>query len=86
VVAFKTKPDAVVLEGLMQMSRGERIRLLRAIHKLTQEELASKLSKSRTTVIGWEQDKVEPDLDSTCIMAEEFGVPVEMLVKPQESL
>jgi putative transcriptional regulator len=54
-----------------------KLRLLRAVHRLTQEELAGKLGVSRHTIIAIENERYDPSLGLAYRMAELFGVLVE---------
>jgi len=53
------------------------LKVLRAMHKLTQEQLAEKIGVSRQTVIAIEANKYLPSLGLAFKMAKLFGVKVE---------
>ena len=56
-----------------------RIKVFRAIHETTQEELANKLGVSRQTILAIEEDKYDPSLKLSLKIAKFFAVPVEEL-------
>ncbi|PWR70222.1 helix-turn-helix transcriptional regulator [Methanospirillum stamsii] len=55
------------------------IRIFRAIHNLTQEELARKISVTRKTVNSIEGGKYNPSIDVAYKMAKLFNVTIEEL-------
>lgn len=54
-----------------------KIKVYRAIHDLTQEQLANKLGVTRQTIIAIEKDKYNPSLDLAFKMARIFDVKIE---------
>jgi putative transcriptional regulator len=54
-----------------------KIKVYRAVHDLTQEQLAKKLGVTRQTIIAIEKDKYNPSLDLAFKMARIFGVKIE---------
>ena len=54
-----------------------KLRVFRAVHRLTQEELAGKLGVTRHTIIAIENEHFDPSLSLACRMAELFSVPIE---------
>ena len=56
-----------------------RIKMLRAMHDTTQEELANKLDVSRQTILAIEKNKYDPSLKLAFKIAKFFKVPVEEL-------
>ncbi len=54
-----------------------RIRELRALHKMTQQELADQVGVTRQTVIAIEQDKYSPSLETAFKVAIALGVPLD---------
>ena len=54
-----------------------KIKVYRAVHDLTQEQLAKKLGVTRQTIIAIEKDKYNPSLDLAFKMARIFGVQIE---------
>lgn len=56
-----------------------KLKVYRAIHDLTQEELAEAVGVSRQTVIAIESDKYLPSLSLAFKIAKLFGVTVEEL-------
>ena len=56
-----------------------RLKVLRAMRDLTQEELAEKVGVSRQTVIAIEQGKYSPSLELAFRIAKAFGVGLEVV-------
>lgn len=54
-----------------------KLKVLRAMHEMTQEELAECLGVSRQTVIAIENDKYNPSLDLAFKMARLFKLNIE---------
>lgn len=54
-----------------------RIRELRALHSMTQQDLADRIGVTRQTVIAIEQDKYSPSLETAFKIASTFKVPLE---------
>jgi len=54
-----------------------KLRIFRAVHNLTQEELAEKLGVTRHTIIAIENERYDPSLGLAFKMSELFGVPIE---------
>jgi putative transcriptional regulator len=63
-----------------------KIKVYRAIHDLTQEQLAKKLGVTRQTIIAIEKDKYNPSLDLAFKMARIFGVKIEDIFVYEEQL
>jgi len=61
-----------------------KIKIFRAIHDTTQEELANKLEVSRQTILAIEKDKYDPSLKLALKIAKFFEVPVEELFINEE--
>jgi putative transcriptional regulator len=61
-----------------------KIKVYRAIHDLTQEQLAKKLGVTRQTIIAIEKDKYNPSLDLAFKMARIFGVKIEEIFVYEE--
>ena len=61
-----------------------RIKIFRAIHDITQEELANKLDVSRQTILAIEKNKYDPSLKLALKMAKFFKVKVEDLFIDEE--
>ncbi len=55
------------------------IRELRAVHSLTQQELADRIGVTRQTVIAIEGDKYSPSLETAFKVALVFGVSLEQV-------
>ena len=45
------------------MFQGERLRMLRKKHKISQEELAGRIGLSRPSISQWENNAVTPDTE-----------------------
>jgi putative transcriptional regulator len=56
-----------------------RIKVYRAMHNMTQEELAGRLRVTRRTINSIEGDKYNPSIEVAFRMARLFNVPVEEL-------
>jgi putative transcriptional regulator len=54
-----------------------KLRIFRAVHNLTQEELAGKLGVTRHTIIAIENERYDPSLGLAFRMSELFNVPIE---------
>ena len=69
------------------MDRKNNIKVLRAMHDITQEKLANELGVSRQTVIAIENDKYLPSLTLAFKIAAYFKVKIEdvFLFKGDES-
>jgi putative transcriptional regulator len=54
-----------------------KIKVFRAIHNLTQEDLAAKLGVTRQTILALEKEKYDPSLTLAFRIARYFGVTIE---------
>ena len=61
-----------------------KIKVFRAMHDTTQEELANKLEVSRQTILAIEKDKYDPSLKLAFKIAKFFEVPVEEIFIDEE--
>lgn len=61
-----------------------KIKIQRAIHNLTQDDLARKIAVSRQTINTMESGKYVPSTVLALKMARLFGVPVEELFELEE--
>ncbi len=61
-----------------------RIKIERAIHSLTQEELAKRISVSRQTINAMEANKYVPSTVLALKIAREFSKPVEEIFMLEE--
>ncbi|MBW0177217.1 helix-turn-helix transcriptional regulator [Sediminibacterium sp.] len=61
-----------------------KIKVQRAIHNLTQDDLAKKIAVSRQTINTMESGKYVPSTALALKMARLFGVPVEELFELEE--
>lgn len=59
-----------------------RLKVYRAIHDLTQEQLALELGVTRQTIIAIEKKKYDPSLDLAFKIARYFGVTIEDVFSP----
>ena len=59
------------------------IRALRENSRLTQQQLADKLSVTQRKISYWESGKIEPDLESLWRLADFFDVTIDELVDRQ---
>ncbi|MFZ6025108.1 MAG: helix-turn-helix transcriptional regulator [Bacteroidota bacterium] len=62
-----------------------KIRVQRAIHNLTQDDLAKKITVSRQTINTMESGKYVPSTVLALKMARLFGVPVEEIFELEET-
>ncbi len=58
-----------------------RIRELRAVHGMSQDDLAARVYVSRQTISSWENNKTYPDVQSLLMLSEIFGATVDSLIK-----
>jgi putative transcriptional regulator len=61
-----------------------RLRVLRAEHDWTQEDLARELGISRQAVIAIEKEKYDPSLPLAFKIARLFHQPIEDIFKPED--
>ena len=54
-----------------------KIKVFRAMHDLTQEDLAQIIGVTRQTILAIEKGKYVPSLDLAFRIARHFGVPIE---------
>lgn len=54
-----------------------KVRIFRAVHNLTQEQLAEKLGVTRHSIIAIENERYDPSLGLAFKMSDLFGVPIE---------
>lgn len=62
------------------MNFANRLKQLRKEHNLTQEELAQKISKTRSTIAGYETERKEPDYETLALLAKYFNVSLDYLM------
>lgn len=78
-------PIIFSIENLGVGTMKNKIKVFRAMHSLTQEQLADKIGVSRQTVIAIESDKYLPSLGLAFKIAKLFKVNVEDIFTPEES-
>ncbi len=61
-----------------------KVRDLRAVHEMTQQQLADRIDLTRQTVIAIEGDKYSPSLETAFRIANVFKVPLEEVFQYQE--
>ena len=66
------------------MTLGEKIREARSKYGLSQEQLAEKMSVSRSAVAKWETDKGLPDVGNLKLLARLLNVSVDQLLDEEE--
>jgi putative transcriptional regulator len=59
-----------------------KLKVFRAMHDLTQEQLALELGVTRQTIIAIEKNKYDPSLDLAFKIARYFGVRIEDVFSP----
>lgn len=64
----------------------EKIKFLRAKHNLTQEQLANKLSVSRSTIANYETDNNPPAIKQLQNLAEYFNISIDYLLGSNDDL
>ncbi|MDO5116139.1 MAG: helix-turn-helix transcriptional regulator [Synergistaceae bacterium] len=62
------------------MALGERLRKLRRMLRLSQEELAYRLGTNRVSISQWENNRVSPDTDSLTKIAAVLGTSIAYLL------
>ena len=63
-----------------------KVRIFRAVHRLTQEELAEKLGVTRHAIIAIENEHYDPSLSLAFKMSDLFGVPIEQIFVRRKEL
>jgi putative transcriptional regulator len=61
-----------------------KVRDLRAVHEMTQQQLADRIELTRQTVIAIEGDKYSPSLETAFRIAGVFGVGLEEVFQYEE--
>lgn len=61
----------------------DELKRLRKMRGLTQAELAEELNVGQSTIASWENGSRRPDLDFLPILADFYGVPVDILLGRQ---
>lgn len=69
----------------MISSIGTRIKELRKIKNISQEELANELSVSRQTISKWESDIVSPDINNIKMISNFFEVSTDYIINGKEN-
>lgn len=67
----------------MEISFASNVRAMRENSRLTQQQLADKLSVTQRKISYWESGKIEPDLESLWRLADFFDVTIDELVGRQ---
>lgn len=67
------------------MNFSDRIKLLRKELNLTQEELANKINKTRSTIAGYETERKQPDYETLKVIADFFDVSIDYLLGRTDS-
>ncbi|QYZ78761.1 transcriptional regulator [Methanofollis formosanus] len=62
-----------------------KLKVYRALHDLTQEQLAVALGVTRQTIIAIEKKKYDPSLDLAFKIARYFDVAIEEIFSPEDS-
>ena len=68
------------------MTFGEKIRNARKEAGFSQEELAEKMSVSRSAIAKWETDKGMPDVNNLKVMSQLLNVSVDYLLNDEEKI
>ncbi|HAQ41386.1 MAG TPA: XRE family transcriptional regulator [Clostridiales bacterium] len=62
------------------MTFGEKLQKLRKDQRMSQEELASKITVSRQAVSKWELNETMPDIDNIIQLSKIFGISIDYLL------
>lgn len=68
------------------MNVGEKIKKIRKMAGMTQEELAEKMNVSRQTISKWEKEISSPDLESAIVLCELFEISLDDFLKGGQSV
>ena len=68
------------------MNVGEKIKKIRKMAGMTQEELAEKMNVSRQTISKWEKEISSPDLESAIVLCNLFEISLDDLLKGGQSV
>ena len=68
------------------MNVGEKIKKIRKMAGMTQEELAEKMNVSRQTISKWEKEISSPDLESAIALCELFEISLDDLLERGQSV
>ncbi len=68
------------------MTLGQKIAILRTAQRLSQEQLAEKLSVSRQSVSKWESDKALPEINTVLEISRLFGITTDDLLHDETPL
>lgn len=68
------------------MNVGEKIKKIRKMAGMTQEDLAEKINVSRQTISKWEKEISSPDLDSAIALCELFEISLDDFLKGGRSV
>lgn len=63
------------------MGIGNKIKTFRKMHKMSQQELATQIGVSRSTIACYENGHVSPSLDVICKLSEIFNVRVDAFME-----
>ena len=69
------------MQGGDGMELGKQIKMHRQEAELSQEELANRVYVSRQTILNWENDKSNPDVNSLVLLSEIFQISLDKLIK-----
>ena len=63
------------------MTLGQRIKQIRTLANLSQEEFANKLNTTRQTISRWELDQYYPEISKIVLISELFNVTIDSILK-----
>jgi len=86
VLAAGAAYDAIKKQEVTMMTFGEKLQNTRKGAGLSQEQLAEKLSVSRSAVAKWENDNGIPDIDNLKAIAQLLDVSIDYLLENGSSL
>jgi transcriptional regulator with XRE-family HTH domain len=77
---FVKKESLSVVKGLIGMTMGERLRALRLVRKISQEEVAKHIGITRSAYSHYEINNRQPVYDTLMKLAAYFGVSLDYMI------
>lgn len=67
---------------------GKKLRLLYTTHMVTRETLSQAINVHPRTIVQWEKDESDPNLENLCLIADFFKVSLDEIldIEPRESI
>ena len=63
---------------------GERLKELRKLNNLSQEQVAKELNITRQAISKWETDKTMPDIENIILLSKLYNVSLESIMGEEE--